>query len=123
MSLLQPYVGKFVTATSASTKIDVESIIAGCDAVDSEASRISDINAEVNSVGSTIDEKALSVDGTTISNSLDECCTGINGVQEMIFGTTAGIRESAMSIYNQIQEQFNDEARIWDEEASKRNQN
>ncbi len=121
MSLLQPYVGKFVTATSASTKIDVESIMAGCDSVDSEASKISDVNSNINNIGSTIDSNALSVDGSTVLNSLEECCTGINGVQNMIFNTTSGIREAAISAYNQIQEQFNAEARIRDQEASERN--
>ena len=123
MSLLQPYVGKFVTATSASTKIDVESIMAVCDSVDSEASKISDVNSNINNIGSTIDSNALSVDGSTVLNSLEECCTGINGVQNMIFNTTSGIREAAISAYNQIQEQFNAEARIRDQEASERNQN
>ncbi len=122
MSLLQPYVGKFVTASSASSKIDAASIIAGCDAVDSEASKISDVNSNVNSIGSRIDSTALSVDGKTTMNLLEECCTGINDVQTMIFNTTSAIREAATSAYNQIQEQLNEEARIRDQEASERNQ-
>ena len=123
MNLLQPYVGKYVTATSASTKIDVDAILAGCDAVDSEASQISTVNSEISDIGSSITENALSVDGMTVSNTVNECCTGISGVQSMITNTTASIREAAVSVYNQFQEQFNEEARIRDEDAARNNQN
>ena len=37
MGLLQPYRGRYASASSASNKIDAATILAGCDAVDNEA--------------------------------------------------------------------------------------
>lgn len=110
MDVVQPFVGKYVTAVSASTKIDLDSIITNCNAVDEEVSKISSINNSINSTGGNLTADVLSVGGATVINLLDECCSNINGVQSDVVSMTEGIRESAIEAYNQIQEQFNEEA-------------
>lgn len=117
MGLLQPYVGTYKSARSASDKIDAVGIIAGCDAVDEEAVGISEISSKMGQAGSVINRDALSFDGKDISGSLDECCTGMSSTYSNILSTTAAIREQATSVYNQIQAQYNEEARIEDENA------
>ena len=117
MGLLQPYVGTYARATSASSKLDVESILAGCDAVDDEVVGISEISSKISQAGSSITKDVLSIDDMDISGSLDECCTGISNTYSNILETTSAIRERAVAVYNQLQAQYNEEAKIRDENA------
>lgn len=117
MGLLQPYRGTYVSASSASEKIDVNSILNGCNAVDEEANHISEYANSLDSSGSVLDVNVLSVGGKTMLSNIEECCTNINSVETFIINTTAQIREAAESVYNQIQEQMNNEARARDEAA------
>lgn len=110
MALLQPYRGRFVSARSASEKIDAEAIIAGCYAVDSEASMISTIESEVNSSGSMITPEVLAIGEKNILATLEEVCTGISNAQMNIQTVTANIRQQAEAIYNQMQSELNEEA-------------
>lgn len=66
MKILQPYIGRFVSAKSASSKLDDEAIVAGCNGVDSEVSGISNVVSKIDSEGNTVDSSALSVDDVTI---------------------------------------------------------
>lgn len=116
MSLLQPYSGKFVSAKSASEKLDAEAIIAGCDAVDSEAETITAIEREVNSSGNMITADVLSIGGKTILPTLEATCTGITNNKAAIIAKTAEIRQQAEAVYNQIQSELNDEASRKDQE-------
>lgn len=117
MSLLQPYSGRFVSAKSASDKIDAATIIAGCDSVDSEASEILSIGSKVNSAGSSITADALSFGGVTVAGDLGLCCDGIAATYANILGNTSQIRSTAMEAYNRIQTEYNEEARAKDEAA------
>ena len=73
MGLIQPYSGKYVTAKSASSEIDADAIIAGCDSVDSAISKMTSVLSNIYSEGSKITSDALSFDGVNISVVLDEC--------------------------------------------------
>lgn len=111
MSLLSPYKGIYVSVKSASDELNCQSIINGCDAVISDASRISDLSSKINGASSLIDSKAMSFDGETISGVSEECCNGVNGCQGVIIDTVSQIKEMAITIYNQLQEQYNYEAK------------
>lgn len=110
MGLLQPYRGTYYSAESANTKLDINSILAGCNAVDEEANHISEYANDISESGSYLDANALSVDGKTMQGSIETCCTNINDVESFIIGTTAQIREMAEAAYNQIQDNLNYEA-------------
>lgn len=110
MDVIEPFVGKYVTAVSASTKIDLDTIVMNCIAVEEEASKINSINSSINSTGGSLTADVLSVGGATVLNLLNECCSSINSVQSDIISETESIREKAIEAYNKIQEQFNDEA-------------
>ena len=114
MGLIQPYSGKYVTAKSASSEIDADAIIAGCDSVDSAISKMTSVSSNIYSEGSKITSDALSFDGVNISGVLDECCSNMSNGYNNVIQTTNQIREQAISIYNQLQEQYNQEAKTKD---------
>lgn len=123
MSLLEPYVGRYVSAESASTKLDVSSILAGCDMVDSESDKLNVVGNKVNDIGDELTLDVLSVDGVGMGEKIVECCNSYFDSYDSIVGSTTQIRETAISKYNQLQQQLNDEARARDEYLIKQNQN
>lgn len=123
MGLLQPYRGTYCSASSAKDKIDVDAIIAGCDAVDAEANHISEYANSLSDYSSRLDVNALSVDGKTMIGTANECCENINSVEAEIINTTSQIREAAEAVYNQIQDQLNNEAYIKDQNEYNRRVN
>jgi len=123
MGLLEPYRGTYCSASSASEKIDVQAILAGCDAVDAEANHISEYAGNLSDYSSQLDANALSVDGKTMISTANEYWENINNVESEIINTTAYIREAAEAVYNQIQEQMNQEAHAKDEYEYNRRKN
>ena len=115
MGILQPYVGTYCRAESASSKLDIDAILSGCDAVDNESSHMNEYARSLNDVSFYLNEDTLSVNGTTMSQPIGDCCDGISGIQSEITGTTAQIRAAAENAYNQIQEQLNYEAQVKDQ--------
>lgn len=111
MALLGVYKGRYVSAKSASEEIDALSIIKGCEAVDSCANHIDFLSDSISVAGSEISADSLLIDDKTIDGSLNECCDSINAVYDNILSVTAQIRERVESIYNSLQEKYNDEAR------------
>lgn len=109
-SILQPYRGIFVSAPSASTKLDLDQILAGCTSVENEASNIDELSNSVSSLTSNLGANIFSIDGKTVSPSSDKCCEEIIDIQKWIFDTTSQIRENAINAYNQLQTQLNNDA-------------
>ncbi len=114
MNLLEPYVGKKVTAQSASKDLDIQTILTGCDNVENALSDLSTISMNFYESGSTINEKSLSADGVTFVNNITNCCSEITTSASTITSALSQIRESAVSQYNKLQQQYNDEAKIKD---------
>ncbi len=115
--MLGQYIGVYVSAPSAATKIDAAGIIAGCDAVDAEVANLNNLCSEFNRCASSITPKALSFDGMTVGPIIENYATASSGVSSGILGTTAGIRAKAIEVYNKIQEELNAEAKSKDEAA------
>ncbi len=114
MGVLQPYRGTYVSADSASSKLDLPAILAGCDAVDEEASQIDTYTRDLSNVAADLDVDTLSANGKTMQGPIGDCCDGISDIESNITGTTAQIRAAAENAYNQIQEQLNYEAKVRD---------
>ena len=123
MGLLSAYRGTYCSAESASSKIDAEAIIAGCNAVDAEAAHISEYSNLLSQSGSNLTERVLSANGVTMEGKVDEYCTNIKSVESYILNSTAQIREAAEAVYNQIQDQMNQEAHAKDEYEYNRRRN
>ncbi len=117
MQILNPYQGVFISAQSASSLIDLNSILNGCDAVDQEASQISKLSNNILETSTRLDVNTLSVDDATIVGSVEEYCTDIVSVQEGIMSMTSQIREAAINAYNDIQNQMNYDAQTQDQIA------
>lgn len=122
MQILNPYQGVFISAQSASNYIDLNSILNGCDAVDSEASQISKLSNNVLEASTQLDVNTLSVDNATVVGSVEEYCNDIVSVQEGIMSMTSQIREAAINTYNDIQNQMNYNAQIQDQIAIQNSQ-
>lgn len=114
MGLMRQYVGKYVTATSASTKIDATAIIKGCNAVDNDANEISRLANLFKSEAARIDKTSLSIDNKTMEENVDECSAGIEERRKAILDATDYIRQVTVDIYNQIQSQYNENAKARD---------
>jgi hypothetical protein len=117
MGLLQPYHGKFVTAKSATSDIDVDSILSGCAAVDNEVGNLTNICEDFSNSGNNITPKAFSFDGETVEPMIEQYKISTSGIADDILGITASIREAAINAYNKIQEQYNAEAKARDDAA------
>ena len=107
---VQPYVGTYVSAKSASDDLDLAAIIAGCNAVDAEAANIDEISNSLSNAASDLTPQVFSVDGVSIGSNVDEYCTIIMDVQSWIMGGTASIRAAAENAYNRIQTDYNNDA-------------
>ncbi|MBP5678901.1 MAG: hypothetical protein J6X28_03640 [Bacilli bacterium] len=110
MGLVEPYKGTYCSARSANEELDIQTIMSGCDAVDSAASHLSDHSAHLSWSSGTLTADNFSVNEKTILGTVDECCNNIENVESFILGATSQIRGNAEAAYNQIQNDLNDEA-------------
>lgn len=119
---LQPYQGRYVNAKSASDDLDLATILAGCDAVDSEAGNITDISQNLSNAAGDLTVQTFSIDGVSVGTKAEEYCNSINDVKSWIEDGTSSIRSAAEAAYNRLQEQYNEEARQKDQaEINRRN--
>ena len=120
-NILLPFVGNYARAESASNRLDINGILAGCDAVDREASRISNIAYKVDRASQSLNVENFSIDGATVNSTVVECCEGMANVETGIYQVTAQIREAAENTYNNLQSQLNYNAQIREQELANQN--
>ena len=127
MGLTPVYVGTYVTAESASNIIDAEGIISGANSVKSQLSELDYLSSAVTSAGSRITANDLSVDGVGPEEKIGQVTSLINETKSNFESGLDGIITNAENYYNQIQEQYNEEARRRDaiaiEQAKNNNNN
>ena len=120
--LLEPYVGNFVRADSASNRLDIDSILAGCNAVESETPTINNLANGISDCASELNADALSIDGKTVMGTVDEYVQGIANLHTSINNAVDEIRQRSINVYNQLQQQLNEDAyRREVDEANRRN--
>ena len=113
--VIQPYKGRYVSAASASTKLDLAAIMAGCSAVESEAGNINTISTGLHNAASSLSPGVFSIDGVSVASNVDDCCESIMSVQSSIIGSLGQIRSASIAAYNKIQTQLNSEAQARDQ--------
>ena len=127
MGLTPVYVGTYVTAESASNIIDAEGIISGANSVKSQLSELDYLSSAVTSAGSRITANDLSIDGVGPEEIVGQVTSLINETKSNFESGLDGIITNAENYYNQIQEQYNEEARRRDaiaiEQAKNNNNN
>ena len=111
MGLTPVYVGTYVTAESASNIIDAEGIISGANSVKSQLSELDYLSSAVTSAGSRITANDLSIDGVGPEEKVGQVTSLINETKSNFESGLDGIITNAENYYNQIQEQYNEEAR------------
>ena len=114
MGLLGQYIGTFHSAKSASDDIDVDAIISACDEVDTRSTELSSISSNFNGCRVGLTKDNLSINGQSYEGNLDNCCDRLVKTEEYIISTTAEIRSAAEQVYNQLQQQYNEEAEAID---------
>ena len=120
MGLTPVYVGTYVTAESASNIIDAEGIISGANSVKSQLSELDYLSSAVTSAGSQITANDLSIDGVGPEEKVGQVTSLINETKSNFESGLDGIITNAENYYNQIQEQYNEEARRRDAIAIER---
>lgn len=120
MGLTPVYVGTYVTAESASNIIDAEGIISGASSVKSQLSELDYLSSAVTSAGSRITANDLSIDGVGPEEKVGQVTSLINETKSNFESGLDGIITNAENYYNQIQEQYNEEARRRDAIAIER---
>ena len=120
MGLTPVYVGTYVTAESASNIIDAEGIISGANSVKSQLSELDYLSSAVTSAGSRITANDLSIDGVGPEENVGQVTSLINETKSNFESGLDGIITNAENYYNQIQEQYNEEARRRDAIAIER---
>lgn len=123
MGLTPVYVGTYVTAESASNIIDAEGIISGANSVKSQLSELDYLSSAVTSAGSRITANDLSIDGVGPEEKVGQVTSLINETKSNFESGLDGIITNAENYYNQIQEQYNEEARRRDAIAIERAKN
>ena len=123
MGLTPPYRGTYVNAESASNVIDAEGIINGANSVKGELSSLNDLSASVTRVASQLGPKDLSIDGVGNEEKVNEVTTLISDTASSYEAWLDGIIANAEAYYNQIQEQYTDDARRRDQIAIQNAQN
>lgn len=114
MELVGVYKGAFVSAPSASTKLDIETIFAACNSIDSVAENILNYADLFDKQALKLDENVLSVDGMTIEGVAAEYLAYFSNTYSGIKVSTQNIREIAAAQYNKIQNELNEEAKRQD---------
>lgn len=123
MGLTPPYRGTYVNAESASNIIDAEGIISGANSVKGELSDLNDLSSSVTRAASQLGPKDLSIDGVGPEEKVTEVTTLISDTASSYEAGLDGIIANAEAYYNQIQEQYNEDAKRRDQIAIQNAQN
>ncbi len=110
MEKVLPYEGQNIVAESASMYLDIDSIVSGCNSVIENVSELTNIVNQILNSASEVDADSFSVYGNTIDKPIEDCCNYINSVQSAIQENVLSLLESAVSQYNKIQRNLNENA-------------
>ncbi len=112
MRLLESFHGSYVNAASASTMLDISTILEGCSEVENEANHISEYVNKIADISSSMNKDNFSINGETVYKLVDDYCTQMNDVEVQIMSMVEQIRAAVEAQYNKIQEQLNYEAQV-----------
>lgn len=119
MGLLEPYVGRYVTAASAMGDIDAPTIMSGCSQLAGAASEFTSIGSKMNNAASICNDKALMVSGQTMGAVIADNAEGIASFSGQISALASEAASIAEMKYNEIQQKYNDIAKAQDAEIAR----
>lgn len=120
MGLTERYIGRYVSAESASNYIDAKGIIEGANNIKAELEEFSNLSGDVRTAGSDLTPSTLYIDGLDCSPLVDEVATLITDKYTTMLGNLDEIIAAAEQVYNAKQEEYNQSARYRDQQEANR---
>ena len=114
MGLLQPYIGRYVSAPSASEVLDAQAVFDGCDAVETQIYGITGYASQMKTYAGKIDSDALLIDRATIEPITESYYAYLTERESAIETSVEEIRTMVEQQYNRIQQDYNETAQRQD---------
>lgn len=120
MGLTERYIGRYVSADSASNYIDAKGIIESANNIKTELEEFSNLAGDVKTAGSDLTPKTLCIDGLDCSPLVEDVATLITDRYTTMLGNLDAIIAAAEQIYNAKQDEYNQSARYRDQQEANR---
>lgn len=120
MGLTERYIGRYISAESAANFIDAQGIIQGANSIIQGLEEFSNLSGDVRTAASDLTPSTLCIDGVDCSQSVDEVANLIKESHSIMVGSLNEIIAKAESVYNAKQDEYNQSARIRDQEEINR---
>lgn len=120
MSLMAQWSGNYVTAKSARTYIDAESIIGDANKIKGELEELDYLVRDVKRAGSELTREVLLVDDKDMSGNVDETTQYITDTKASQIALLDEVISRATMLYNEKQEELNRQAQYEDQKAAER---
>ena len=120
MSLMAHWSGNYVTAKSARTFIEAESIISDANKIKGELEELEYLVRDVKRAGSELTREALLIDDKDMSGNVDETTQYITDTKASQIALLDEVISRATMMYNEKQEELNRQAQYEDQKAAER---
>lgn len=120
MGLLERYIGRYVSADSASNYIDANGIISSANNIKTELEEFSNLAGDVKTAGSDLTPKTFYIDGSDFSPLVDDVASLITEKYTSMLGNLDAIIAAAEQVYNAKQAEYNQSARYRDQQEANR---
>lgn len=120
MALTERYIGRYVSAESASNFIDAKGIMECANNIKGELEEFSNLASDVKTAGSDLTPKTLCIDGLDCSPLIEEVAALIIEKYTTMLGNLDAIIAAAEQVYNAKQEEYNQIARYRDQQEANR---
>ncbi len=115
--MVERYIGEYVSAKSALKEIDPQEIASACDAVGTVAQSFTTKAQELCTASSECDRNSLCINENTIEGTVNEIAQVIANQTGVVCSLVEGLPEAALKKHNELQNQYNSEARAADASA------
>lgn len=120
MSLMAQWSGNYVTAKSARTFIEAESIISDANKIKGELEELEYLVRDVKRAGSELTREVLLIDDKDMSGNVDETTQYITDTKASQIALLDEVISRATMMYNEKQEELNRQAQYEDQKAAER---
>lgn len=120
MSLMAQWSGNYVTAKSARTFIEAESIISDANKIKGELEELEYLVRDVKRAGSELTREVLFIDDKDMSGNVDEATQFITDTKANQIALLDEVISRATMMYNEKQEELNRQAQYEDQKVVER---
>jgi len=112
------YQGTYVSAESAANYIDITTITQGINMLGQAAEEYAEIGSSLIGVSGNFTSEVLSVQGTTMQNSIENCGSSITDIKEKLTNIGNNILEATQKALDKKQLELNEIAKEKDQAAA-----